>query len=406
VNAEDYSSSGTVVPAHSAVYYPALDGIRASAFLMVFAAHYLNNAWGGAGVDIFFVLSGFLITGILLDSRDHPHYIRNFYTRRTLRIFPLYHGVLLLLLLSYPFFRWDWNWRWLIWPLYLGNFARGIHPFQFDAPLQLLADFQPRTWRLPGHRLLLGHFWTLCMEEQFYLIWPWVVLWVRDRQKLVSICLFFIAACPVARAVAFSHMPQFMLDQDVVTRWTPFRIDALLLGSLIALVRNEATARRMYLVARAGFVLLGAMALGRYIIWTFAPHFLSTASQWRETWGLSFVDILSACLIVMALEQRSAAYLVFSTDALRRIGKISYGAYVFHDIFHLQILWLVMRYGGSSLNQGSSFDNPIVAVIALLATLVLASCSYRWYESIFLRFKDRWTQTASSVMELEEASAS
>jgi peptidoglycan/LPS O-acetylase OafA/YrhL len=99
---------------------------------MVFAQHYLNLPWGWAGVDVFFVLSGFLITGILYDSRDQPNRVSNFYIRRTLRIFPLYYGLMVLLVISYPLFRWQWNWTWLVWPAYLGNFARGIHPFVYN----------------------------------------------------------------------------------------------------------------------------------------------------------------------------------------------------------------------------------------------------------------------------------
>jgi peptidoglycan/LPS O-acetylase OafA/YrhL len=240
--------------------------------------------------------------------------------------------------------------------------------------------------------LLLGHFWSLCVEEQFYLVWPWVVLWVRDRRKLVSICLFFVVLCPIARVIAESVMPGFMVNQDVIFRWTAFRVDALLLGALIALVHNDATAARLHRFARTGFAILGGLALCRYAVWTFAPAVLSSSPKWRNTWGLSFVDLLSACVIIMALRPRSAASLVFTSDPLRRIGKISYGAYVFHDIFHMQFLWLAIRWGAASTDPASASSNAAVALAALVVTLLLASCSYRWYESIFLRWKQRWTR--------------
>src|ERR1700712_3651211 len=83
-------------------FYPALDGLRAVAFLMVFFQHYLSMPWGWTGVNVFFVLSGFLITGILFDTRDAPNRARNFYVRRTLRIFPLYYAIFLALLLLQP----------------------------------------------------------------------------------------------------------------------------------------------------------------------------------------------------------------------------------------------------------------------------------------------------------------
>src|SRR5665213_1679679 len=98
-------------------YYVALDGLRAVAVIMVFFKHYGEGKfflfnWGWTGVDIFFVLSGFLITGILYDSQQKPHRYRDFYIRRTLRIFPLYYAVWLVILLAAPIAQWQWNWRW------------------------------------------------------------------------------------------------------------------------------------------------------------------------------------------------------------------------------------------------------------------------------------------------------
>jgi peptidoglycan/LPS O-acetylase OafA/YrhL len=104
------SSIAQVAPANR-VYYPALDGLRAVAFIGVFLHHYMSLPYGWAGVDVFFVLSGFLITGILYDTQDEPHRARNFYIRRTLRIFPLYYGVLLFIFLLTPVLHWAWTWQ-------------------------------------------------------------------------------------------------------------------------------------------------------------------------------------------------------------------------------------------------------------------------------------------------------
>ena len=155
-------------------FFPALDGLRAVAFLMVFGQHYLALAWGWTGVNIFFVLSGFLITGILYDTRADPFRVRNFYIRRTLRIFPLYYGVFLVLLLLTPLLHWHWNRYWTLWPLYLGNFLRFLSPLSLlrGSALEYAADAHLSSVRLPHTELYLGHFWSLCVEEQFYLIWP------------------------------------------------------------------------------------------------------------------------------------------------------------------------------------------------------------------------------------------
>jgi hypothetical protein len=131
------------------VIYPALDGMRAIAFLMVFAQHYYFAPWGWMGVDLFFVLSGFLITGILFDTRHDSHRVRNFYIRRTLRIFPLYYGIMLALLALQPLAHWNWD---LVWPSYVGNYARSVSPRRFGARNRAVFWMDERR-DLPVHAL-------------------------------------------------------------------------------------------------------------------------------------------------------------------------------------------------------------------------------------------------------------
>lgn len=366
-------------------YYPALDGLRAMAFLMVFGNHYRQLPWGWTGVDLFFVLSGFLITGILFDTRNQPHRVRNFYIRRTLRIFPLYYGIMLLLVLSYPVFRWDWTWRWLAWPAYLGNFTRGIHPLAGRTSLMRLVVFQPLSRAYPTVRFRLGHFWSLCVEEQFYLIWPWVVFWLRDRKKLFFVCLSAVVACPLMRVLGNHTLPQFELDQQVLYSWTPFRVDALLLGGLIALALRGPSPRIVVRSARWVFAVLCCML----VVWLGLNPSARQLSgdhhspSWALTWGLTYVDLLSGCLIVMAMQAGSVTYKIFNLRPLRWVGRISYGAYVFHDIFHDQFDWLVVE-----------FPRPPHAktVTALAFTLLLSWASFRWFESPFISLKNRWTR--------------
>ena len=129
VSPESNDSAVGLPPPENKKFYPALDGFRAVAVLMVFYQHYIGINepqlnWGWTGVDFFFVLSGFLITGILYDTRNATHRFRDFYVRRTLRIFPLYYGVLLAGLCLNPIFHWQWHPAWILWPLYLGNYVR------------------------------------------------------------------------------------------------------------------------------------------------------------------------------------------------------------------------------------------------------------------------------------------
>lgn len=327
------------------VFYPALDGLRALAFLMVFCHHYLGLPWGWSGVDLFFVLSGFLITGILFDTRDDQHRVRNFYVRRTLRIFPLYYGIMLVILVSWPLLHWQVNWHWWVWPAYVGNYARFLHPYLPDGPFQRLVDFQPVTLIAGKHvPIFLGHFWSLCVEEQFYFVWPWVVFWVRDRRKLAAVCAITVPVC-LAMWVTGQHMlPQWMLDKEILYRLTPFRLDALLSGGMIALILRGARKDTLLRVAR---VLL-PISLAIVVIWAAAirpvwriPY---VYPGWMFTWGLTAADLLSAMLIVVALQPDSMFYKVFQVRPLRWLGRVSYGAYVFHDIPHPQYEFFAKRF--------------------------------------------------------------
>jgi peptidoglycan/LPS O-acetylase OafA/YrhL len=365
-------------------YFPALDGIRAMAFLMVFGLHYAGLPWGWTGVDIFFVLSGFLITGILFDTRNQPHKVRNFYVRRTLRIFPLYYGIMLLLVLTYPFFRWDWNWAWLAWPAYLGNFLRGLHPLSSGSPLQMLADFQPLSRTIHGFQLDLGHFWSLCVEEQFYLVWPWVVFAVRDRKRLLRICLVSLVVCPLLR-LAGAHL---MLDPEILYRWTPFRIDSLLMGGAIALAIRGERAKQLLQASRPCFaVMFSAMVIWlAFSSWSQRGALGYAYPSWKFTWGLVFVDAFSACLILMALQPGSLIFHIFNFRPMRWLGRISYGAYVFHLIPHHEISLFVAE-------RHMRHPELSTVAIALCITLLTSWISFRWFETPFIRLKERWTRT-------------
>jgi peptidoglycan/LPS O-acetylase OafA/YrhL len=182
-------------------HVPALDGLRAIAVLMVLLCHFqlATPHWiwrvlhqGGFGVYLFFVLSGFLITRILLSEKNKPAYFRNFYARRTLRIFPLYYGVLALQF-------------WVLLPI-------------FPTP-RILADAHYQGWlwaygyniltAVKGHFVFssdwmwLGHFWSLAVEEQFYVVWPFIVL-ALGRETLLKLCIGIVALTPILRLVFYA----------------------------------------------------------------------------------------------------------------------------------------------------------------------------------------------------------
>ncbi len=366
-------------------FYPALDGLRAIAFLMVFLNHYRSLPWGWAGVDLFFVLSGFLITGILYDSRDDAHRARNFYVRRTLRIFPLYYGVLLLIALSWPLAHWQWNWRWLVWPLYLGNFA-SMHPYDTGSAAQRLADFQ-----LIGHfhgrstTLYLGHFWSLCVEEQFYLLWPWLVFSIRDRRKLQGVCLFTIVACLITRWLGQHTMTPWMLRQGVLVHLTPFRLDDLLTGGLLGLLLRGPHKATFLLVARRA--VLPSLLLAISLVFLVFARRIAVADypypSWFSTLGLTLIAFLAALLFGAALQPGTWFYRTLTWYPLRWAGRLSYGAYVFHDITHDLYFTL-----GTRLHLTREIGTPLMA---LGLTYVAAWLSFRFFEGPLLDMKERWT---------------
>lgn len=377
-------------------FYPALDGLRACAVLMVFAQHYvlslLPNAWqwGWAGVDVFFVLSGFLITGILFDTRDSEHRLRNFYIRRTLRIFPLYYAVLLVLFCLTPLMHWGWNITWLLWPLYLMNFVRFVFFHRFVQTHGMLEDLgSPLTFLHRPIWLFPGHFWSLSVEEQFYLAWPLVVFKVLDRRRLINICAAVVIALPIVRLLCLLWIPADVLKMEFFYRFTPLRVDSLLLGGLLALVirgpeKRIAEVIAPWLASICAFILVALPIVQSTVLR--GQNQGGTTSPFMETLGFTVIDLLAACSILFCLHVGSPLFNLLTTSPLRKLGKVSYGFYVFHNIPHAFYISLAIWLGR---------NNPIAITlldisIGFAATLALALLSYRFLETPFLRLKDRW----------------
>jgi peptidoglycan/LPS O-acetylase OafA/YrhL len=368
----------------SRAYFPSLDGLRAVSFYGVFLWHYMGVPYGWAGVDVFFVLSGFLITGILYDTRDDTHRVRNFYIRRTLRIFPLYYGVLLAIFLLTPLVHWAWTWQWIAWPLYLGNFLRFLYPHLNNHFVSTFADAHLVSRAYPRLDLRLGHFWTLCVEEQFYLLWPWIVFTVRDRRKLIAICVACIVLVPCARILAMAHMPEALVSGGVVLHSTPFRFDTLMVGALIAFLYRGAHREQMQRAAQVILAVATVCAFSVYIYWFHFHDSKMNDAVLGHTWLFTLIALFSGALMLRTLIPGTIPYRIFNVRWLRRIGTVSYGAYVFHDIPHGEYDRLVGHY----FYHGAYI---ITAVFALMMTLALAFLSYHFFESPMLRLKDRFT---------------
>ena len=364
--------------------FPALDGIRGLAVTMVFLEHYGGGAHGGAalqllngirsrmgaGVDLFFVLSGFLITGILFDTRQDSRFFTRFFARRSLRIFPVVYLLFSVLALLTPVLGYEWQARQAWFLVYLGNFFANADPSLYALPSSV--------WK-PAE-VTFSHLWSLCVEEQFYLLWPLVVWSVRDRVKLlwVSAGLCLLALGLRVAAVA-SWSPE--LAERWLKRSLPFKLDALLFGAMLALLLRGPAADRVQRACRWLFLAgLAAMLL---------VHALSPAytSPWDLTLGMTATALMGTGLVGMTLRSGLAAR-VFGWRPLRVLGRYSYGFYVYHLVwryFWIQVLvWLV------DLTHSKALGGLLALPLGFAATFLLAKLSYDLVEVRFLRLKRRF----------------
>jgi len=379
-------------------FYPALDGLRAVAVLMVFYQHYFSMTgtwpafnWGWTGVDIFFVLSGFLITGILYDTRNTLHRFRNFYVRRTLRIFPLYYGVLLIGLMLTPVFHWIWHPAWILWPLYLGNYGRFIWLQDWMQGTGVLDHLRSSLPFDQPFFLYFGHFWSLCIEEQFYLVWPLVVFLIKDRVRLRDLCIAVCVLCLLARIACVCLLPQDYLTAEFLYRVTPLRADSLLLGGALALMLRGPEAERLKKYLRPAFSLFIAGFILFEILYRHAAlhvYYPISGAPILDTFGYTLIDLFAGIVILLSLQPAGILYRILTIKPLRRLGQISYGFYVFHDIPHVAYGLLVDRV---LPNLSDAASNYITAAVALAGTLILSYLSFRFFESPFLRLKERYT---------------
>jgi peptidoglycan/LPS O-acetylase OafA/YrhL len=362
--------------------FPALDGIRALAITLVFILHYGGGTHGGGlmylfnavrlrgwiGVDLFFVLSGFLITGILYDTQNDPRFFRLFFARRSLRIFPVFYLVAVVLLLLTPVFGYQWRWGHLPFLFYLGNFSA-----LSDPSLNIVHSMYDR-----GGKLSLEHLWSLCVEEQFYLLWPLLVWWVRDRIKLIRAAAG-LAAVAMTLRIFLLLQPGGEDLQKWIPHTLPTRMDTLLIGAILALVLRGPNADRWQRACKWIFLSGLAATLAIFIA---SPGQDSTA---LVSVGYTFIALAAAGLIGCALRNGSTAYRLFHLRPLRILGKYSYGFYIFHLLY--AAAWVELSdFAGARLHSGPLGRTLVMAANALV-TLLVAKLSYDLFEVRFLRYK-------------------
>ena len=363
---------------NSAPHIPELDGIRGVAIGMVILYHFGQSDrtdllssildFGWSGVDLFFALSGFLITGILLETKTSLNYFRIFYLRRLLRILPLYTLILLVFFhavvpLAHHLHRWlampvstePWYW------VYLANWVIGHHR---------------------GINVLIPY-WSLSVEEQFYALWPFVVLLCSER-VLAYISGAVIAAAIVLRCL-YSPDPGGIL----VYVWTPFRMDALALGALAAIVFRN---RSWLASVDRWLVPIGATAAAAVVGFCVAAGKTTGDTVLMQRFGFSLLGVAYSSVVLRCASRSGsggALCRLMRSKPLRRMGTVSYGWYLLHYIFYVA-LELVLE----QLEHRFALPNAVwvLLTIAIGGTLsyLAAEASWRLLEQRVLALKRNW----------------
>lgn len=377
-------------------HIPALDGIRGAAILVVLLHHsnctehadslvlkvlqrFFASGW--VGVDLFFVLSGFLITGILSDAKGRARYFTDFYLRRVLRIFPLYYGAVALMLVAFPY----------------------LFPARQEAHA-ILAKSQVWYWTyLINYAIVLvlkgwppygtGHFWSLAVEEQFYLIWP-LLIFLLSRKRALHVSMALVVLGPICRALCLGILAPLpfngTLTGNAVANYMflPGRMDALAIGATIALAAREqggmisllAPARRLLPLSLAVLAVLAIVSHGS-LSWSHRP---------TQIVGYSALGLACGALLVIGTVSPRTTLVGRITQSafLRFLGRFSYSVYIFHVpiMLWLQDYWVAT--GDSLAIHGSKLLGQ-VAFTLVGSSMSIAFAVFTWYayEVHFLRLK-------------------
>jgi peptidoglycan/LPS O-acetylase OafA/YrhL len=357
---------------------PGLDGLRALAVLLVVFFHQEVLGIGWIGVQIFFVLSGFLITRILVQSKELPlsEFLIEFYGRRSLRIFPLYFGVLGALAVLVA----------------LGLEAQGVRE-----GLPFAATYTYNFWHASDsfiHSKLISHFWSLCVEEQFYLVWPFVIFFCRPR-ALKALLLSIVVLGPLLRFGLHELLqsPSLGVFRDLEVALyvlTPSHVDAFSLGAFFSLYPLGGAPRALF-GSFAALALLGAWVAPQvpeeFPVGTFG-YPLGLRPGHGYIWAYSLLNLCAALTIDCVVHRRFLPAL-FESKILSYIGKISYGVYVFHRPLE-SLVYKVLP----------NAPVAIALMVQVVLTLLVASISFYFWETPFLRKKDVWFQSAHPVKEV------
>ena len=356
---------------------PALDGLRGIAILAVLLYHYSNGqtqssvAWvmgisrilgaGWSGVDLFFVLSGFLITGILYDTQSDPGYYKKFYIRRILRIFPIYYITAA--------------------AVFVVGISVGVHwrpghlwfLFYFGYPAAL---YWPNLIPISPF-VRITHLWSLSVEEQFYMVWPWAVRQLASKRNIMITCfaMFILAFASRVAFVERGHL-------DWASAFLPCRMDTLAVGSALAIAVRKINPSKLQRWAIPIFLL----ATFAFIAIAMGCHSASRSQPAIAVWGYSLTAIAYGALLTMGLGLLSK---ILSWSILRAFGRYSYGLYLYH--FPLTALLEHMKPFISAHIGSFALGSILYVGLCLAINFSIAALSFHLIELPILRLKSRFS---------------
>jgi peptidoglycan/LPS O-acetylase OafA/YrhL len=376
-----------------------LNSFRTFAFLAVFLYHAVDFSFGYLGVHAFFVLSGYLITPILLKTKHNAtsfkNFLFNFYGRRSLRIFPPYYFYLLIVSLV----------------IFFGGLQNqheySIFLKQIPWALTYTYDFYHAT-KFSEVNSLVTHFWSLAVEEQFYIFWP-LVIYFTNENKLKILFLTLIISGPIIRILTGLMVDQHWLTflnprADLTIYILPFsHIDAFVTGGFFSLfVRKYVPSSASIVLSFVGILLIGFITSKVFTndfqlrSFGYMPYM---KDSFKYIWGYSLFSFFFSILL-LKLNKRDFFPIVFENSLLNYLGKISYGLYIYHSVV---LHWFFSNknmfpfYPSSPLKQ-----NIYTAIVPLILTIVLSIISFEFFEKYFLVWKDMFFPKNPAKAQLEK----
>lgn len=370
----------------SSSHLRSLDGVRGIAIFLVLIVHlgvmipltplehtvFAGISAGWIGVDLFFVLSGMLITGILLDGKGGERYFRNFYVRRVLRIFPLYYALLIFSFYILPMFPHP----------KLANFSRvtGDELWYW----LFLSNFKMAMAGGPRHGVM-DVTWSLCIEEQFYLVWP-LLVHVLSRRRLALACGTLFAGSATLRILLLA----FDVAPFTLYVLTPTRLDGLCAGALVAITLRSPTLERRDVERIAATALaIGGLATAGITVWSGG---LPWDGALVQTVGFSAIAVMFAGLVLKtALHggSRSSLDRIMRLPFLTTLGVLSYSLYLLHLPLRAVLRDTIMRPARFPDWWGGTLTAQFVFYVAGFAVaFAFAWLSYHLFEKHFLLLKD------------------